>query len=308
MCRVLAYLGQPIALENVLFTTDSSLVRQAYSPRMMASFLNLAGFGMAAWDSASRTPEAPFMYRVTTLPVFDRNLENLAEKIAPRSLLAHVRGVTNSPDEVISQQNVHPFRYKGAHVALAHNGVLRDFAGMRHDLIAFMRPEVAQRIEGTTDSEWLYALLLSQLRDPNALPGRDELIEAVVETLTIIRGVREQHDIRISSPVNLFIGTGECLIVTRFSFDYGWYPIEDPALLEWDLPYLSLWYTLGDDYVEHDGEWIMKQNGEHPRSLLVASEPLTSDISTWLEAPEYSLMSAWLEDGRLRLETLDLHV
>lgn len=49
MCRVLAYLGEPISLERVLFETDSSLVRQSYSPRMMATFLNLAGFGMVAW-------------------------------------------------------------------------------------------------------------------------------------------------------------------------------------------------------------------------------------------------------------------
>jgi hypothetical protein len=48
MCRVLAYLGEPISLEHVLFETDSSLVRQSYSPRMMQKFLNLAGFGMAA--------------------------------------------------------------------------------------------------------------------------------------------------------------------------------------------------------------------------------------------------------------------
>src|SRR4029077_131366 len=70
MCRVLAYLGPPRNVEPVLFATDSSLVRQAYSPRMMASFLNLAGFGMVAWDPESRMPEAPFVYRVTTLPVF----------------------------------------------------------------------------------------------------------------------------------------------------------------------------------------------------------------------------------------------
>ena len=50
MCRVLAYLGEPISLGHVLFETDSSLVRQSYSPRMMETFLNLAGFGMAAWD------------------------------------------------------------------------------------------------------------------------------------------------------------------------------------------------------------------------------------------------------------------
>src|SRR5260370_35247332 len=119
----------------------------------MASFLNLAGFGMVAWDPDSRMREAPFVCRVTTLPAFDRNLENLARKIAPRCFLAHVRGVSNSPGEGVSQQNVHPFLYSGAHVALAHNGILRHFARIRHGLLEFDRPELAPRIEGTTDTE-----------------------------------------------------------------------------------------------------------------------------------------------------------
>ena len=133
MCRVLAYLGPPLNVENVLFTTDSSLARQAYSPRMMASFLNLAGFGMVAWDPDSRTPEVPFVYRTTTLPAFDRNLENLARKIAPHCFLAHIRGASNSPEEVISQRNVHPFLYSGARVALARPQ--RDPARLRQDAL-----------------------------------------------------------------------------------------------------------------------------------------------------------------------------
>src|SRR4051812_39922673 len=207
MCRVVGYLGRPIALTSILYETDSSLVRQAYSPRMMATFLNLAGFGMAAWDPASVAPDEPFTYKVTTLPVFDRNLRSLANKLAPSCLLAHVRGVTYSGDEVISQQNLHPFRYPDTKVTLAHNGHLRQFLRMRYDLISHVRPELARRVEGTTDSEWMYVLLLSQLRDPFGSPSAAELAEAAIKTLAIVRKVRERHGIDTSSPVNLFIST-----------------------------------------------------------------------------------------------------
>ena len=135
MCRVLAYLGEPISLEHVLFETDSSLVRQSYSPRMMAAFLNLAGFGMVAWDRRSIRAEDPFTYRVTTLPAFDRNLHALAAKLAPTCLVAHVRGITYSAREMIAEANLHPFRFRRASVALAHNGHLREFGRMRYDLI-----------------------------------------------------------------------------------------------------------------------------------------------------------------------------
>src|SRR5262249_829583 len=122
MCRILAYLGEPLPVRNLLFDTDNSLVRQSYSPRMMNTFLNLAGFGMAAWAPTSLRPEDPFTYRVTTLPSFDRNLRFIASKLAPTCLLAHVRGVTYSGEGVVADTNLHPFQFGGTRVALAHNG------------------------------------------------------------------------------------------------------------------------------------------------------------------------------------------
>ena len=68
MCRILAYLGEPLPLGSLLFDPDNSLVRQSYSPRMMNTFLNLAGFGMKAWDPTSLHADEPFTYRTTTLP------------------------------------------------------------------------------------------------------------------------------------------------------------------------------------------------------------------------------------------------
>ncbi|MDX6422809.1 MAG: glutamine amidotransferase [Gaiellaceae bacterium] len=306
MCRVLAYLGEPISLAQVLFETDSSLVRQSYSPRMMNTFLNLAGFGMVAWDPCSVRAGDPFTYRETTLPAFDRNLRNLATKLAPTCLIAHVRGVTYGEHEMVAQTNLHPFRFHGAGVALAHNGHLREFARMRYDLLQYIRPELAQRIEGTTDSEWIYALVVSQLEDPDGLPGTRELADAVTSTLRVIREVRTRHGIDTSSPVNLCLTTGQALVATRFSFDYGWYP-DDDALLETDLPYVSLWYTLGGEYVQGDGGAAMAAS-DSPRSLLIASEPLTIDTSSWLEVPEYSMIIAALTPIGLDFEMHDLDV
>jgi len=96
MCRILASRGEPVSLGHVLFETDSALVRQSHSPRMMNTFLNLAGFGMAAWDDRSLDCEEPFVYRATRLPDFDRNLRSLSKKLEPTCLVAHVRGVTHS--------------------------------------------------------------------------------------------------------------------------------------------------------------------------------------------------------------------
>jgi glutamine amidotransferase len=305
MCRVVGYIGRPMSVEYILYETDSSLVAQVHSPQMTA-ILNLAGFGMAAWDETSLRPDEPFLYRSTTLPAFDRNLRSLSRKIEARCLLAHVRGVMDAEEGIVSEQNLHPFRFRGAAVTLAHNGHLRDFSRMRFDLAEHIRPELMTSIVGTTDSEWLYALILSQLADPFGTPEADELIHAIVKTLSIVRHVRARRGIDTSSPVNLFVTTGRCLVATRFSFDYGWYPDDDP-LLEVDLPYVSLWYTLGGRYVEHGGGWEMVGDGP-AESFLIGSEPLTKDISTWLEVPEYSALSASFRGDVIDVECRDLDV
>jgi glutamine amidotransferase len=307
VCRVLAYLGEPLPVRNLLFDPEQGLVAQSYSPRMMNTFLNLGGFGMQAWDPGSLSPEEPFTYRATTLPSYDRNLRSLSGKLAPTCLIAHVRGVTYGEEAIVADTNLHPFRFPGARVVLAHNGHLRQFARMRYALVPHVRPELAQCIEGTTDSEWIYALVLSQLDDPWAMPGTRELAEATAASLRILRGVREAHGIDTSSPVNLCLSTGRAVVATRFSFDYGWYPPED-EYLEVDLPFVSLWYTVGGAYVESGAGWEMTAT-ESPRSVIIASEPLTDDQSSWLEVPEYTMLTAELgPDGVLAFEARDLDV
>ena len=112
--------------------------------------------------------------------------------------------------------------------------------------------------------------------------------------------------IATASPANLFVTTGTSLVVTRFSFDYGWYPTDDP-LLELDLAYVTLWYTLGGEYAERGGAWAMR-GADVTSSLLVASEPITADTSTWLEVPEYSLVIASRDGGSVKTELHDLEI
>jgi glutamine amidotransferase len=307
MCRVLGYLGQPVSLEGMLYETDSALVRQCYSPRMMDAFLNLAGFGMAAWDERSVHEEEPFTYRVTAIPNFDRNLRSMCQKLAPTCLLAHVRGVTWEPGAVISELNLHPFRFPNAGLVMAHNGHMRDFDLVRGDLLRHLPLEISRHIAGTTDSEWIYALLLAQLGGRAVAPETGDLVEATIAVLKILRDARARHGIDTSSPINLFMATGRSLLATRFVMDYGWYPVDDP-MLEVDLPFVSLWYTAGHSYVDHEDGWQMLASEERPQSLIIASEPLTADTSTWLEVPEYSLLSVEREPGGLSLETFDLDV
>jgi glutamine amidotransferase len=298
MCRALLYLGQPVLLDNLLFQPDSALVRQSYMPKML-NLLNLAGFGLRAWDPASHAPQQPFFYGSPSLPVFDRNLKNLAEKVRAACVLGHVRGVAYSTAVDISLQNVHPFQFEGLPWALAHNGDLAGIEEMKPLLRSEIRKDFLSRIRGTTDSEWIYALVLSGLADPFAAPAGDELVEAVARALAIIREERAALGIDTSSSVNLFLADGTQLAAVRYCFDFGRYATAEPARVhEANLGFLSLWYTLGRDYGLHEGEWKMTGGAQAANSILVASEPLTRDIASWVEMPEYSLLHATIRGGR----------
>jgi glutamine amidotransferase len=298
MCRALLYLGEPVLVDNFLYQPDSALVRQSTMPRML-NMLNLAGFGMRAWDSRSHEPEHAHAYYSQQLPVFDRNLKNLAEKIRADCLLAHVRGVAYHTRVEISLQNCHPFHFKDVPLVMAHNGDLAQFSRMKPLLAGKIKPEILAQVHGTTDSEWVYALIVSQLEDPHRRPGAEDLQAAIERSLEVIRRVRRELGISVSSSLNLFIADGTQLAAVRYCFDFGCYPTDDASRLhEANLSYLSLWYTAGRDYGLHDGEWKMTGGSDNATSILVASEPLTRDTAAWVEVPEYSMLHATIRKDR----------
>jgi len=303
MCRALLYLGEPVLLDNLLFQPDSALVRQSYMPKML-NMLNLAGFGLRAWDSGSHQPEKPFFYGSPSLPVFDRNLKNLAEKVRAACVLAHVRGVAYSAAVEISLQNVHPFQFDGVPWALAHNGDLAGMEALKPHLAPYIQPRFLAGIRGTTDSEWIYALFMSQLSDPGATAAEDEAFAALGRTLAVLREARAVAGVSVSSSVNLFIANGRQLVALRYCFDFGRYDIEAvkrdglDRVHEANVSFLSLWYTLGRNYALHGNEWKMTGGAERAESILVASEPLTRDTSSWVELPEYGALFAEIRNGR----------
>jgi len=295
MCRFAAYLGEPVVLEDLLYQPDGALVRQAVDAELM-SLLNLGGFGLAAWDRGSVDPERPLTYRVPSIPNFDRNLRALARKVRVSALVAHVRGVIYDSDETVGLQNVHPFLFEGASFALAQNGDLYDFARMRYDLLEHIDPRLVRLIEGTTDTEWVYALVLSRLEDPFARVSPEEAARAVRDTLEILRELRRRRGIATQSPVNLVLTDGSWMLATRYAFDYGWYPDDESFFArEREHDFTSLWYALGGPFGRRtDGTYGM--GAGRASSAVVASEPLTKSTAGWIEAPEYSMLV--LEPGR----------
>ncbi len=303
MCRVLAYLGRPIVLDDLFYKPDSSLVTQSYDPKLMTDIRqNLGGFGMAAWDRRSHNNGSPFHYKTHLLPFYDDNLKNLSSKIRAQCVLAHVRGIEYDSTSPVSNQNVHPFLFDNTNITFAHNGYLSDFEFIRYELSNYMRHEYKIRIKGTTDTEWMYALFLSMLNPKRRHYTIKDIHDGILDTIAVLKKVRKKYKINKSSTLNFFISTGYLIFAMRYTMDFGHFDSLDPNPLS---GYTSLWYTYGEEYGYIDGEYKMK-GGKKKKSIIIASEPLTSDNTTWIEVPEYSFISANLHGEDVHMKTFNM--
>ncbi len=307
MCRMLSYLGTPILVEDLLYKPDNSFIKQSYHPIYMSHLLNLAGFGLVAWDNESSNADLPFIYKTDQLPFYDENLRNLTLKISPYCILSHIRGVSYLDRKIVSKQNVHPFIFPHSNIALAHNGALYQFDMMKYKLLDYISPKNQNYIHGTTDSEWLYAVFLTQYENLSGGNEIDNLVTAIIETLTILKKIRYDYNIRVNSPMNLFISNGKFIAATRFVFDYGWQAIKMGLEELAHYSYHSLWYTYGEKYVLEEEKYKMK-NGSKKSSVIIASEPLTEDTTYWIEVPEYTLLIANLVNKEINIISYDIDI
>ena len=125
MCRWMAWIGQPILIDELLFKTQHGIVDQSLHARMGAEPTNGDGFGMGWYGSG----EGPALYRSVSPAWADPNLRELAGHIESPLFLAHVRAAIGSP---VQQTNCHPFR--SGNWLFVHNGYIAPFAGLRREL------------------------------------------------------------------------------------------------------------------------------------------------------------------------------
>ena len=246
MCRLAAYLGPEIPLGELVLAPPHGLVRQALAPRELRhASLNADGFGFG-WYAPD---DEPAVY-LSTLPIWsDPNLGALARSLRADLWLAFVRAAT--PGQRVCVANTQPFHDDA--LLFAHNGFVREFATrVRPALRRALAPEIEAHIEGTTDSEYLFALLRQVLHEDADLTMEEALRETVARVARWADGA--------PALLNLVVADGECLYALRHA-------VGEPCP--------SLYYTTDDE--------------RFPEGQLVASEPLT-DAGYWRPVPEHHVL------------------
>jgi predicted glutamine amidotransferase len=148
MCRWLAYTGNPIQLDAVLFRAQHSLIDQSLHSQLGRTTTNGDGFGVGWYRNGT---DIPFLYRSVEPAWSDRNLRDAARAICAPLFVAHIRAATATPTQIT---NCHPFRY--GRWLFVHNGQIRNYQSVRRELLLGIDPSLFSSIEGSTDSELMF--------------------------------------------------------------------------------------------------------------------------------------------------------
>lgn len=185
MCRVLAYIGPELPLENLLLNPPNSLVNQTLDPELHPE-LQLAGWGFAAWSEHLLKPEVPFLYRRPMAAFYDDNVEGIVPSLQVSTMLAHVRAAAYNAGAVLADENCHPYSYKGTPWIVAQNGDLPHWKVLQRELLQHCKDDYLEQMAGTTDTEFLYVLLLSLLEgdsDDDVQRAFEQMLRLIVKAM-----------------------------------------------------------------------------------------------------------------------------
>jgi glutamine amidotransferase len=150
MCRWLAYWGEPIFLDTLVFEAERSLVHQSLHATRTHVATNGDGFGVGWYGERP----VPGIYR-DILPAWnDPNLRSLTHQVRAPRFFAHVRASTGT---ATSRYNCHPFSF-GPWLFM-HNGQIGGHERIERRLEARLDDEHYRARLGTTDSELFFHLL-----------------------------------------------------------------------------------------------------------------------------------------------------
>ena len=269
MCRLVAYLGHNILLEEVLVKPSNSIVMQSLHARESSIPTNGDGFGLGWY--APHIDETPALFTSIYPAWNDRNLLNLTAKIQSPAFFAHVRAASAGG---VTQYNCHPFVYKKW--MLMHNGGIHDFLVVKRHIRHLLEDDIYNWIKGETDSEHLFALFLqlAKGRDLNQLCVVADVLE---ETLQTVDRLLKDYAQEGPSHYNICLTDGRRIVATRYCTDKTITPE-------------TLHFSPGSRFVIKNKHHHMLQENGQRQCILISSEKLTNTNTEWESVPAHHMI------------------
>ncbi len=285
MCRFVFYRGAPIRLSSLLTEPAHSIIHQSYRSKERAEPLNGDGFGVG-WYAPGDASE-PGIFKATTPAWNNQNLVSLARVVHSHCIIAHVRAAT--PGMPVTQLNCHPFSW--GRFTFAHNGEVGGFDSIRRQIQSQLSDQAFQLLQGSTDSEHLFALFASKFEQ---IPGESKLeamASALIAAIVTVEATKADHGISTASMLNLVLTDGESSVITRYASTAKQKPH-------------SLYLHVGSAYECVDGICHMRDRSDPGNTVLVASEPLSHDEG-WQSVAANTML---LIDSELAIEERPIQI
>ena len=240
MCRFVAYLGEPVFLDEIVCRPTHSLLHQSLQAERAKTTTNGDGFGIGWYGDRGE----PGVYREVMPAWSDENLLSLARTLRSRLFFAHVRAATGT---AIARQNSHPFRH--GKWLFMHNGQIGGYAQVRRTLEARLPDGLYGARKGATDSELLF--LLAMARVEQGLAIQDAMRATLDDTAALMHAAGIADPLRFSAALT----DGEHLHVFRWASDD-----KPPTLYLQQGESGSL--VASEPLTDDDGDWRPLKNGE----------------------------------------------
>src|SRR5947209_10682595 len=201
MCRWMAWHGQPLLIDELLFKPKHGLVDQSLHSRMGAETTNGDGFGVGWYGTGA----GPGVYRSVEPAWGDANLHHLAGHIESPLFLAHVRATSGT---AVQESNCHPFRH--GRWLFVHNGLVNEFGTVRRDLTLAIDPQLFPEIQGSADSELLFLLALT-------FGLEDDPLAALERAVGFVERTADSQSIPAAVQGSIGVSDGETPWAVRYS-------------------------------------------------------------------------------------------
>lgn len=249
MCRFVAVVAdRPAGLGPLLVSGPHALMRQSNCDRRGVCHDSGWGLGFYADGRPERVRSTRHAWAD---PLFRGTVEGLRTRVA----VAHVRLATIGR---VAERNCHPFERGGW--LFAHNGTLVGFAAEPAPLLRLIPPPFHDDLEGETDSEHVFRLLLARLAGRSDADGVAAVVRETVRELTDLYPGSDADPTRL----NIVLTDGRVLIAVRWGHWLYRLDQRGPGPVE-----------------PADG-------GRPVRAVALASEPPTDD--GWDEVPDKSVV------------------
>jgi len=283
MCRFVLYMGPEITLDVLTTRPTNSIIHQSFQSRLRKEPLNGDGFGIA-WYVPEVSPK-PAQFRSIQPAWNNVNLLHLARVSRSPVILAHVRAATEGTG--VSEANCHPFT--AGRFAFMHNGSVADFGRLKRRISQWLSDESYSWIQGTTDSEHLFAFFYDQLSRCKSADETETMANALEATIAEVVALTTKAEAKGNSHLNLAVSDGTRAVVSRYATGDA----ESP----------SLYTSTGKQCVCEDGVCRMIQGGDRPSTVIVASEPL-NDEPEWEPVPHNHLLLIY-PDRSMHVRAID---